>query len=183
MACHAGGVPSATTSNLAVRVSKALAVSVTTTVLSTAILVVLTYTATTSPGNANAIATIAGIPPSYVLNRRWVWKPSGPSRFTSQTLPFAAMCVFSLVASTFTVSLAGSWSDTQSFSATTRLVFVVATNLATFGCLWIAQFLLLDRVLFRSASSVVISAQQPSTKGRVDHQETRMYSARSPKGM
>ena len=128
--------------------SRSLAVSVVTTALSTSILAALTYTAVTSPARANVLATVAGIGPSYVLNRRWVWQRTHRSDLAREVVPFWAMCLCALVASTWTVAHAASWATTSHVGPLARTAVVLAANLATFGGLWAAQFLLLDRVLF-----------------------------------
>ena len=131
-----------------------MAVSVLTTTLSTTILSGLTYTNVTSAAHANVIATVAGIGPSYVLNRRWVWRRTGRSDIAREVVPFWAMCLSALVASTWAVSRGAGWATTHGLGPAARTAVVLAANLATFGSLWVAQFLLLDRVLFRSTLTV-----------------------------
>jgi len=86
-----------------IKLIRAAAVSVSTTVLSLSILFVLTRFAGVAAVEANVIATVAGIGPSYALNRRFVWKLRGRSRFVQQVLPFWIFSVAGLVASTIAV--------------------------------------------------------------------------------
>ena len=130
------------------RLSKSMAVSLVTTALSTTILAVLTYTHVTSAAHANVIATLAGIGPSYALNRRWVWKRTSRRALAREVAPFWAMCLFALAASTWAVAHAEAWATAHTSGSLLRTAVVLAANLATFGGLWVAQFLLLDRVLF-----------------------------------
>jgi hypothetical protein len=60
------------------------------------------------------------------------------------------MSLTALVLSTAAVSSAASWADHAQLSVGLRTAVVLAANVAVFGSLWIAQFFLLDRVLFRS---------------------------------
>jgi hypothetical protein len=62
------------------------------------------------------------------------------------------LCLFALVASTWTVTVAARWADSEGFGDLTRTGIVLSTNLVTFGALWVLQFLILDRLLFPSRS-------------------------------
>jgi putative flippase GtrA len=131
------------------RVIRSLAVSGVTTVLSLSILAVLIRFDLTSPAVANVISTVAGIGPSFALNRRWAWRGQGRGHVTREIAPFWAYSLLSLVLSTIAVAGAAAWADSMGASAEMRTFVVLAANVATFGTLWIGQFLLLDRVLFR----------------------------------
>jgi putative flippase GtrA len=128
-------------------------VSVTTTFLSLAVLGTLTAGRLLPAGWANVVATVAGIGPSYVLNRRWVWRRRGAHDLRREVLPFWTMSLAALVLSTVAVSSAGRWADHAQLTAGVRTVVVLATNVTVFGSLWIVQFVVLDRVLFRASGS------------------------------
>jgi len=130
------------------RVVRCLAVSVATTGLSVGILVILALGFGVPAGTANAIGVTCGIPASFVGNRRWVWRRSGPSALRREILPFWVMCLLGLVASTAVVGRVGML--TASLPAVWRAVVLPAANAATFGALWVIQFALLDRVIFRA---------------------------------
>jgi putative flippase GtrA len=129
-------------------------VSVTTTILSLAVLGTLLVSRLVPAGWANAVATMAGIGPSYWLNRRWVWRRSGAHDLGREVLPFWAMSLTALVLSTVAVSGAARWADHAQLGPDLRTAVVLGTNVTVFAGLWIAQFLLLDRVLFRSRPPV-----------------------------
>jgi putative flippase GtrA len=106
---------------------------------------VLGYPAILSNILATAIATI----PSFELNRRWVWAQSGERSILRQAVPYALLSFVGLIVSTFAVHLAA---DATVHSS--RLVHTLAAELAnigSYGSLWLIQFALCDRVLFRSA--------------------------------
>jgi putative flippase GtrA len=130
-----------------VRALRCLSVSVGTTALSAGMLVLLTLGVGVPAGTANVIAVLCGIGPSYVGNRRWVWGRDGHGDLAREAVPFWAMSVLGLVVSTFAVAqvahLAASWSTTD------RAVALPAANLSVFAGLWLAQFFVLDRVIFR----------------------------------
>jgi putative flippase GtrA len=132
------------------RMIRCAGVSVTTTLLSLAVLGVLVTVRFLPAGWANVVATMAGIGPSYWLNRRFVWGRLGAHDLSREVLPFWAMSLTALVLSSVAVSGAASWADHVQLSVGLRTAVVLAVNVAVFGSLWIAQFFLLDRVLFRS---------------------------------
>ena len=119
---------------------------------------VLGWPATWSNVLATAVATI----PSFELNRRWVWAQGGRRSILRQAVPYAALSFTGLVVSTIAVHLA---SDATLHS--TRLVHTVAVemaNVAAYGALWLVQFALCDRVLFRSADGATnaVEGDRPS---------------------
>jgi putative flippase GtrA len=93
------------------------------------------------PGVAsNLVAVSAGTVPNYLLNRYWTWQKFGRNRFFGEVLPFWTMTLLGLLLSTIAVAYADHrWGTTFAISA---------ANLSGFGVLWVAKFLLLDRVLF-----------------------------------
>jgi len=99
---------------------------------------------------SNVIATAIGTIPSFELNRRWVWAQSGQRSILRQAVPYALLSFVGLIISTIAVHLA---SDATSDS--TRLFHTAAVELANigaYGALWIVQFVLCDRVLFRASA-------------------------------
>jgi putative flippase GtrA len=129
------------------RVVGCLCVSVGTTLLSAAVLVALALGLGVSAGIANIIAVCCGIVPSYVANRRWVWKRPGRGSLTREVLPFWVLSLTGLAVSTFAVARVADLTSTWTSSA--RVVALPLANLSVFAALWVVQFVLLDRVIFR----------------------------------
>ena len=129
------------------RMSRCFLVSVGTTLLSAGVLVVLALGAGVPAGPANVVAVGCGIVPSYLGNRRWVWGRTGRSDLAREVAPFWVLSVCGLVASTVAVSAVAS--ATAGWSTSARSIALPLANLTVFGALWLAQFALLDRVLFR----------------------------------
>jgi putative flippase GtrA len=129
------------------RVLCCLAVSVSTTVLSASILVAL-VTAGIGAGTANVVAVCCGIGPSYLANRRWTWRREGRGDLAREVAPFWALSLAGLVVSTCTVALASGL--TASWSPAVRDVVLPVVQAGTFAALWVGQFLVLDRVIFRA---------------------------------
>lgn len=134
------------------QVARYAGVSVVATATSLTVLAALVATDAVPAGWANVIATLAGVVPSFELNRRWVWGLRGRSSLASEVVPFVAMSLAALGLSTAAVSAAARFADAQGAGEPARTAAVLAANVAAFASLWVLQFLLLDRVLFRRRS-------------------------------
>lgn len=91
------------------------------------------------PSNLFAVGISAG--PAYVFSRYWVWQKKGKSHFWKEVAPFWGLAFLGLLLSTILVAMAENYSDST--------VTLMGTNLFAFGCVWVAKFFILDRVLFR----------------------------------
>ena len=123
-------------------------VSAVSTAVSMTVLSVLVFTRATAPAWANIIATAVGTVPSFELNRRWVWGKTGRRSLWAEVGPFCAMSFAGLALSTVAVGIAARWATGAHFDAGMRTLLVDMANVSAFGSLWVAQFLVLDRVLF-----------------------------------
>jgi putative flippase GtrA len=139
------------------------AVSAIATSLSLTILGVLVARGTTTAGWANVIATAAGTVPSFELNRRWVWGKSGRRSIRAEIGPFCILSFSGLALSTLAVSAASRWAAAAGLSVGGRTLVAEVANVATFGTLWLAQYLLLDRVLFRARSAPRADPEEPES--------------------
>jgi len=109
------------------------------------------------PVSANVIATLAGTFPSFELNRRWVWNQSGRPSFRRQVLPFVSLTFAGLALSTVLVAGITRVADRADLGHGELAVLAVMANLVGFGIVWVIQFIVLDRLLFKPA------AVQPAT--------------------
>jgi putative flippase GtrA len=100
-----------------------------------------------SPTWSNILATCIATVPYYYLNRMWVFKKSGRSHLTKEVLPFWTIAFVSLILSTLAVKFAGTQVHAIA-SKNVRGAILVAANLATYGILWIAKFIVFNRYLF-----------------------------------
>lgn len=133
-------------------------VSAISTITSLIILGLLVGLARFPPIWANVIATSIGTVPSFELNRRWVWAQSGPRSLLRQAAPFVLLSLAGLVLSTLAVHLAAA-----ATSDSTRVIHTAAVemaNIGAYGVLWIVQFVLCDRVLFRTRPGEALPAEQ-----------------------
>ena len=111
-------------------------------------------------------ATGVGTVPSFELNRRWVWGRTGHRRLLAEVGPFCALSFTGLGLSTLAVSLAASWAARSHLGTTGRTLASELANVAAFGSLWVVQYLVLDRVLFRGR-------RRPGAVPAPDERDTR----------
>jgi putative flippase GtrA len=119
---------------------------------------------------SNVVATAVGTVPSFELNRRWVWGRRGRRSVAAEVVPFCVLSFSGLVLSTFAVHVAAGATSTWSRAAHTGAVELA--NVIAFGSLWILQFVLLDRVLFRARD-----ANRAGTLGCADADAERLGGA------
>ena len=96
---------------------------------------------------ANVLATAVGTVPSFELNRRWVWFDQSQRSVLRQITPFCTLSFAGLVISTLTVRVVSA--RTIDLSRGWHTLAVETANVSAYGALWVVQFFLLDRVLFR----------------------------------
>jgi putative flippase GtrA len=128
-----------------------MTVSVVTTVISVSTLAIATVGFGIVAWAANILATSVATVPSYHLNRRWTWGKQGASHPWREVLPFWMLAFAGLVLSTIFVALTDPTVTRLHSSLAVHTGAVIGAHLAGFGVLWIVQFVLLDRVLFRVA--------------------------------
>jgi len=132
---------------LIARVLRCFCVSVGTTLLSASILVALTLGAGVDAAVANVVAVACGVVPSYLGNRRWVWGRTGHGSMAREVLPFWMLALSGLAASTIAVDRVAA--VTTAWPASWRAIALPVANLGVFALLWVVQFVVLDRVIFR----------------------------------
>jgi len=124
------------------KVLKYASVSAVGVVTSTTLLIFCLEGLDLSPLVSNLVAVSLSSIPAYLLNRAWVWGKTSPHSLTREVLPFWAMAVIGLGWSSVVVWVVNRWTDSS--------ILLAGANLAAFGSLWIAKFLVLDEVLFRT---------------------------------
>jgi putative flippase GtrA len=142
------------------RVVRCFSVSLLTTGLSLATLAVLTTSLAVTAWAANVVATGLGTVVSYRLNRRWVWSRSGASDPWREVLPFWVLSFAGLVLSTVAVAGADAWARTTHLTGAPHTVAVLAASVAGYAVLWVAQFAVLERVLFAARPAVAAATRK-----------------------
>jgi putative flippase GtrA len=130
------------------KLARCLSVSVLTTAFSLVSLIVMTGFLGIAAMTANVATTAMATVPSYQLNRRWTWARTDGSDLWREVVPFWLLSFAGLALSTVTVGIADSWASGMHLAPDLRTGAVLVGHLGGFGLLWVAQFVLLDRVLF-----------------------------------
>jgi putative flippase GtrA len=102
------------------------------------------FSAVVSATLATAIAAI----PSYELNRRWAWGKSGRSHLLKEVIPFWTLAFIGWAFSTFMVRLMEDYAKSHHFSHLLQTATVTLVYIGAFGVLWIAKFIIFNKVLF-----------------------------------
>jgi putative flippase GtrA len=132
------------------QIARYAAVSVVANVTTITVLGVLVGIVDFDAGWSNVIATAVATVPSFELNRRWVWGRSGQASMLTEVAPFWVWAFFELAISSLAVHLMGDHATTAGWSRAARTLAVEVTTIGTTGLLWLVQFVLFDRVLFKS---------------------------------
>jgi putative flippase GtrA len=130
------------------KLARYAAVSVVSTLVTFAVLGILFYAlGLWSEVPDNVVANVAGIFPSYYLNRSWAWGKTGPSHLWREVLPFWAMSF----AGIFLAIAAGTLAHHVGVSVLHlhrlgRTVILYGANVGAFGILWIGKFLIINKL-------------------------------------
>jgi putative flippase GtrA len=124
------------------------AVSVISVIVSLVILTFCTGALRWSATVSNVTAVGLSAIPSYYLNRSWAWGKSGRSHLLKEVVPFWALAFLGLLISTWWVAIAERWAHHAHVSHLVLTGSVDAANLSAFGVLWIAKFVIFNKLLF-----------------------------------
>lgn len=99
---------------------------------------------------SNVFSVSVGAVPAYILSRYWVWEKRGKNHIMREVLPFWTLALIG-----FALSTAAVWYVDSQWSPSP--VTINLTNLAAFGIVWLAKFVILDRVLFKTEEALASS--------------------------
>ena len=97
---------------------------------------------------ANIWAVCISAVPSYYLNRAWAWGKRGRSHVLKEVVPFWVMALIGLAFSTWSADFAESWAHGVTTSHPLTTLIVMAASLGAFGVLWVAKFVILNKLMF-----------------------------------
>lgn len=103
-----------------------------------------------SARSANIWAVCLSAIPSYYLNRSWAWGKKGRSHLLKEVLPFWTMALIGLAFSTWAADFAESHAHSVTTSHLATTLIVMTASLGAFGVLWIAKFVILNKLMFGS---------------------------------
>ena len=89
---------------------------------------------------ANFLAVAISSIPAYLINRYWVWQKRDRNSLRREVMPFWGMAFLGLILSSIAVAIVDDRTDAP--------LAIAMANMAGFGVLWVAKFMILDKVLF-----------------------------------
>ena len=96
------------------------------------------------------IAWMVSTIPAYLLSRHWVWQQRGSNSMRNEVAPFWILALIGLGFSGLCVWIAGFFTDNS-------LVLIVV-NFSAFGVVWVAKYIVLDRVMWGVRGEVEVEA-------------------------
>ena len=97
---------------------------------------------------ANFVAVMVSTFPGYLMSRYWIWGDRDSSSWRRQAVPFWVLSLAGLLLSTLFAGIADHFFDST--------WIVMLANIAGFGVLWIAKFVILDEYLFKSTNPPLV---------------------------
>jgi len=97
---------------------------------------------------ANFVAVMISTFPGYLLSRYWIWGDRDKSSWRREAVPFWVLSLAGLLLSTLFAGLADHFFDST--------WIVMLANMAGFGVLWLAKFVILDESLFKSTNPPLV---------------------------
>jgi putative flippase GtrA len=95
---------------------------------------------------ASVLGWLAGAVPNYFLNRSWAWGRKGRHDLRREVLPYAAIVLVTVGVASVTTHVAGVLVPRLISTHWLQVGVVGIVFLATYGVLFAARFVLLDRV-------------------------------------
>lgn len=99
-------------------------------------------------GVSAVLGNSCGAVPSYLLNRYWVWGKNDKNRFFGEVLPFWMITLIGIGFSFLVAHEAGQIARHHGITGAPRILILLAANIAGFGVLWVAKYIVFNKVLF-----------------------------------
>ena len=93
---------------------------------------------------ATGIATV----PSYEMNRKWAWGKTGRGHLWKEVMPFWVLAFIGWGFSTYAVKLTESGLRNSGLAHLERTGIIAVVYVAAFGVLWVAKFIIFNKILF-----------------------------------
>jgi putative flippase GtrA len=117
-------------------------------VVSVVCLVILNGVLGMSAWLASTLSTAIAAVPNYEMNRKWAWGKTGRSHLWKEVVPFWALAFLGWAVSTISVHLMEGYAKDHHFSHFMSTASVTIVYVAAFGILWVAKFIIFNKLLF-----------------------------------
>jgi putative flippase GtrA len=107
-----------------------------------------------SPQVATVLSFGIGIPVNYALNRRWAWERRGRPSVRTELVPYATVIATNVVAAAAGTWAVDRWLQSIALPRAVEVLVVGATFVLINGGLFLAKYVLLDRLVFRDRPAV-----------------------------
>lgn len=97
---------------------------------------------------SQTIAVIVSTVPSYYLNRAWVWGKNGKSHLWKEIVPFWVISIAQYLISVVVINFGEQHVVAATDSKMWQTIGLQVISLFTYGVMWIAKFILFNKVLF-----------------------------------
>ena len=99
---------------------------------------------------SNALGAAASTPAAFELNRKWAWGKTGKSHMWKEVVPFWALTIIGLAASTVTVDIADRVAKSNHVVGLDRAFAIMGASLFAWGVVWVVKFVIFNRLVFAS---------------------------------
>ncbi len=97
---------------------------------------------------SSTLATAIAAVPNYEMNRKWAWGKSGRSHLWKEVVPFWVLAFIGWGISTISVHAMEDYAKQHHFTHLASTASVTIVYVGAFGVLWIAKFIIFNKVLF-----------------------------------
>jgi putative flippase GtrA len=97
---------------------------------------------------SSTLATALAAIPNYEMNRKWAWGKTGRSHLWKEVVPFWALAFLGWAVSTLSVHAMEGYAKHHDFSHVMTTATVAIVYIGAFGVLWVAKFIIFNKVLF-----------------------------------
>jgi putative flippase GtrA len=97
---------------------------------------------------SSTLATGISAVPNYEMNRKWAWGKTGKSHLWKEVVPFWALAFLGWAFSTLCVKVMESYAHHHHFAHFWETGSVAVVYIGAFGVLWIAKFVIFNKILF-----------------------------------
>jgi putative flippase GtrA len=117
-------------------------------------------------------ANVVMIVPYYYLNRRWVWGKTGRSHWRRELLPFWGLCLWGIVLSIASATVARHISVDNHLSHFAATALLLSVTVTAFGVVWVIKFLLFNRMFKVAIPGGADTERRPSDVHRQSLEST-----------